>query len=135
MLRARKTREEPEPEIDSDEEIIDDDSDEDYVPEEEEEENVVKELPEDEFIRLTKKMFPKWANKDSNIANFMKELDPHKIYTKAEIDEYCLEKGINRLRQVMIYQGTTGHGFIIRMNKNGSYQLYPKLVKEFKKYF
>ena len=92
------------------------------------------ELDEAEFKRLTEVMFPKWSKADTKIARFMRDLDPRKKYTEAEMKEYCKEKGINRLRQVMIYQGTTGHGYIIK-EKYSEYYLYPELVKKFVDYF
>lgn len=115
-------------------------SDEDYIPEEDNKDYQC-EIPEDELIRLTKKMFPKWTNQEIKIANFMRELDPYKIYTKTEIDEYCEDKGILILKDLSRYKyytknGKVCHGFgMILKVSNNTYQLYPELVKEFKKYF
>ena len=95
------------------------------------------ELPKEEFIRLTEKMFPQWANQDSKIANFMKELDPDKIYTKAEMDEYCSDKGVP-LHHAQNYkiENRKGLGYGNIIKKTGSsYQLYPELRSEFIKYF
>ena len=96
---------------------------------------VVLEMPEKEFLRLTLKMFPRWGKADSRIARFMHNLDPKKIYTEREIKELCKQTGVNRVGQLMKYQGTVGHGIIIQLTSDKKYQLYPSLVDSFKRYF
>ena len=91
-----------------------------------------------EFDRLTgeKGMFEKWANDDTKIATFMQNLDPEKVYTKQEMKEFAKEKGITNIGQLEnVKIGTNGFGTIMKKNKNGTYQLYPLLVKSFKKHF
>ena len=57
----------------------------------------VAELPREEFIRLTQKMFPKWAKDDSKISRFMQNLDPRKIYTESEFREFGNIYGIKNI--------------------------------------
>jgi hypothetical protein len=98
-------------------------------------ESVVKELPEEEFIRLTTEMFPKWAKADTKIARFMQNLDPRKVYTEREMKKLCDETSILRLGQLLdINVGTNGFGTIIK-KINNNYQLYTELVSSFEKYF
>ena len=99
-------------------------------------ESVAKELPEEEFIRLTTQMFPKWAKDDTKIARFMKNLDPRKVYTEKEMKELCQNTGITRVAQLLHF--TTGkdgicYGTIIKKTNN-NYQLYTELVSSFEKY-
>ena len=103
-------------------------------PQEEIQENN-KEIGEEEFIRLTTKMFPVWKNATSKIANFMKNLDSNKLYSKKEIVDLCDNVGIVRLGQLKnIKSGTQGFGTIIQ-EINNKYRLYPCLVVEFNKNF
>jgi hypothetical protein len=94
-----------------------------------------------EFQRLTKKMFPKWAKTESKIANFMKHLEPTKIYTETEIRELCAETGIRLLKQLLTAPNSestkthsAGFGCIIKKVDN-TYQLYPELVAKFVEHF
>ena len=114
----------------------DDDEDEDDVllPENLINESI-KEIGEEEYRRLTTKMFQKWSTGNSKISIFMQNLDPHKVYNEEEFRELCKNSGINRLRQVMIYKNTIGHGNIIKEHNNNNYKLHTCLIKEFKNYF
>ena len=94
-------------------------------------ESVAKELPEDEFNRLTTVLFPKWAKADTKIARFMKNLDPRKVYTEKEMKNLCNEHTI-RIDNLM-GQGHS-HGVIIQ-KINNNFQLYTELVCSFDKYF
>ena len=49
---------------------------------------------EEEDISYVINMFKKWSRDDnqSKIARFMQDLDPEKVYTKKEMDEYLVEK-------------------------------------------
>ena len=78
-------------------------------------------------------MFPKWAKAETKIANFMKDLDPTKKYTRKEMNEYCKEKGINDLHH-FTNAGKTKYGMIIKIIKD-QYYLYPELVEDFNKNF
>lgn len=85
----------------------------------------------EEFDRLTLKMFPIWANKDSKIANFMKELCPTKVYNTTEMRELCDSHGIKHIKQLTtIHTGTNGFGTILE-NSDGYYRLHPCLVNSF----
>ena len=88
-----------------------------------------------EFDRLTgeKGMFAKWAKDDTKIATFMQNLDPTKEYTKDEIKELGLD--VANLITSRDAKKHNGSGEIMKKNKNGTYQLYPSLVKSFNKYF
>ena len=98
-------------------------------------ESVAKELPEEEFIRLTTVMFPKWSKGDTKIARFMQNLDPRKVYTDREMKKLCDETSILRLGQLLdINVGNNGFGTIIK-KINNNYQLYTELVSSFEKYF
>ena len=94
----------------------------------------IKEIGEEEYLRLTKKMFPKWSTGNTKISIFMHNLDPNKVYTEKEFRELCKTSGINRLRQIMIYKNTIGHGNIIK-EYNNNYKLHVCLQEEFRKYF
>ena len=100
---------------------------------EESKEEIVREIPEEEFVRLTTKMFPKWAKDDTKIARFMKNLDPIKIYTKTEMKELCEQTGIKDMSHLTTikYNNSAGWGKIIRKNMDNTYQLYPELIKSY----
>jgi len=94
-----------------------------------------KEHSQREFDRLTKRMFPRWARSDTKIARFMQGLDPNKIYTKTELNEYALSVGITNIGQLTdINIGSNGFGTIMKFLHNG-YKLYPELIPTFKHYF
>jgi len=101
----------------------------------EEDDDVQKSLEivgDEEFDRLTLKMFPLWANKDSKIANFMKELCPVKVYDTTEMRELCDSHGIKHIKQLTtIHTGTNGFGTILDIFE-GYYRLHPCLVDSFK---
>ena len=98
-------------------------------------ESVAKELPEEEFVRLTTVMFPKWSKADTKIAKFMQNLDPRKVYTERDMKNLCKETGIQMLNQLLtINVGSNGFGTIIK-KINNKYQLYTELVSSFDKYF
>jgi hypothetical protein len=89
-------------------------------------------MSNEEWTRLTKKMFPAWSGDSSNIAGFMESLDPDKFYTKSEMKELCLHNGI-RLGDVMIDKTGKSNKYgsiIIRLS--GKYILYPELVESYK---
>jgi hypothetical protein len=97
------------------------------------------ELEIEEFDRLTKVMFPRWAKNTSSskISIFMKELDPLKIYSLRDLKS----KKMN-ITNVQNYscnssdtlKKTRGYGVIMKTVDNG-YILYPELVREFNTYF
>ena len=102
-------------------------------------ESVAKELPEDEFNRLTTQMFPKWAKADTKIARFMQNLDPRKVYTEKEIKKLCDDVGFsksNSLEPLTKNQSGISQGFGMILKKiNNNYQLYTELVSSFEKCF
>jgi len=99
----------------------------------EDEKEVVYELPDEEFRRLTDILFPKWSKQATKIARFMQNLDPRRVYTKVEIEEYGV-----RVRNVMTRRDPTnnnGYGMIMKKIREDRYQLYPELLSHFQKYF
>jgi hypothetical protein len=88
-------------------------------------------IPIHEYNRLTKKMFPIWTNKTNKIGMFMHDLDPTKLYTEEEI-------GIYGIKSADIVVDLTGkpnkYGYIMCL-KTDKFQMFPELVKEFKRYF
>lgn len=103
--------------------------------EESKSEEFTREIPEEEFIRLTTKMFPKWSKADTKIARFMKNLDPRKIYTETEMREHIAEVDIKQIAHLLnIKTGTNGFGTILK-KVNNTYQLYPELIKAFEENF
>jgi hypothetical protein len=98
-------------------------------------ESVAKELPEEEFIRLTTVMFPKWAKSDTKIARFMQNLDPKKEYTYSEINTEAINTGI-RLSELTKYirNDAKGYGMILQCEKT-KYKLQPCLIKAYNQYF
>jgi hypothetical protein len=101
-------------------------------------------LEENEYIRLTTKMFPKWSKDSTAIAKFMQNLDPKKKYTKSEFKEECKKCGVHVISQLLkspkdqkdtcTKTHSKGFGKII-CYKNDKYYLYPSLVSSFTKYF
>lgn len=93
-----------------------------------------KEIPEEEFKRLTEKMFPKWAKASSTIAKFMQELDPEKVYKEEDILEY-VSRIIDVTEPLTLTKGKRKtYGMIMKQVSDG-YQMYPELVSVFKHYF
>lgn len=100
-------------------------------------ENNNSELGNEEFIRLTTKMFPKWSNSDIKIARFMQNLDPNKKYTENEFKEECKKYNIIStflLRPFAEKTKSNYYGQIIK-KENEYYYLYPSLLKSFEEYF
>jgi hypothetical protein len=99
-------------------------------------ESVAKELPEEEFIRLTNDMFPKWAKSDTKIARFMQNLDPRKVYTKQEMSALLskYDKQIDFLTRPNSDDNKRYYGQILQQIQDG-YKLYESLKPAFKKYF
>ena len=95
-----------------------------------------KEIEQEEYNRLIS-LFSKWSNGNSKISNFMKGLDPFKIYTRNELKKYALSVGIKEIFHLTknIVGKTNGYGMIIKKNSDDTFQLYPELISEFKKYF
>ena len=86
---------------------------------------------DEEYDRLTLKMFPIWATKESKIANFMKELSPMKVYDTSEMRELCDTYGIKHIKQLTtINIGTNGFGTILDEFES-YYRLHPCLVESF----
>jgi len=90
----------------------------------------------EEFNRFTKKMFPIWSKDFSNIACFMQNLDPDKIYSKFDISEFCIH---NNIRKGDVMSNETGrsnkYGNIIQKLNNNKFRLYPELVTSYKLFF
>jgi hypothetical protein len=130
-----KTVEEYEKEV---EEFLIENHPDEFGPKTEKKQEIKKELPKEEFTRLTQVMFPKWSKADTKIARFMQNLDPNKKYTEDEMKEYCQEQGITKIIQVMNRKAENGtcnyYGIIMKQFRN-TYQLYPELNKEFLNYF
>lgn len=97
-------------------------------------------LPKDEFDRLTKKMFPKWAKESSKIARFMREglgsYGPEKVYTKIQITQMCKEYGVtfSHISKPFDARGWA-FGRILIVAKNQNIILNPCLHAAFLKYF
>ena len=92
-------------------------------------------MPRDEFIRLTEKMFPKWATETTKVAMFMQDLDPIKMYSIDEMKEYAETKAITHLNQFCkISNKGENNGMILKKTATG-YQLFPELVAAFNKNF
>jgi hypothetical protein len=93
------------------------------------------ELPHKEFVRLTQKMFPKWAKEDTKIARFIQNLDPRKVYTITEIRTYCSESSIKYSQVIKIKtEKSNAFGMIIQKHDD-MYRLYPELVKAYESLF
>lgn len=85
--------------------------------------------------------FIKWYydNTDYKISQFMRNIDPQKIYTKNDIlhifSKYNIHHG-NWNNLFRFVQGNTnGYGKIFRNNQNGTYQLYPQLINIYRQIF
>lgn len=90
-----------------------------------------------EYIRLTTKCFPKWKISQTKIAQFIRNLDPVKLYTEYDIKNLCAVYGIKQLIHLMKTEykgGSNGHGIIIQ-KINNHYRLQPCLVKDFQQNF
>ena len=107
----------------------------------ENEESKTREIPQEEFTRLTREMFPRWCRADSKIATFMRCLEPSKRYTKEEFRLLCRASDIKvpgQLTRQSRSSGRThsqGFGMIIKKNEDDTFQLFPELVVHFNKYF
>jgi hypothetical protein len=122
---------------DSDEIMTDEYEDCDTEPESEPEPDMdTITIPIEEYERLTKKMFPRWAKASSKISNFMHSLDPRKMYTQEEIRAELARHQIKNLNSVTHSIITTkrGYGQILYVSTCG-YQLYPELRNDFKRFF
>lgn len=92
-----------------------------------------------EFERLTKKMFPKWAKDNTNIGRFMQNLDPIKLYSLNELKELALNSGYEKfyIRHFQLYNtGKTSKGngkILVKVCNN--YKLDDCLVEKFKECF
>lgn len=86
----------------------------------------------DEWRRLTTKMFKHWSSNSSHIAEFMHNLDPEKIYTKAMMTELCVHNNIRVGDVVTDKSGKSNkYGSIIKCSSS-KYILYPELVTAYK---
>lgn len=99
--------------------------------------SLTREIPQDEFYRLTQTMFLKWSKGDNKISNFMRGLDPEKIYTKTELQEYMKNCNINTIFLLIKNKigKSNGYGMIMKKLDNNRYQLYPELREAFYRYF
>ena len=93
---------------------------------------------EDDEKRLREKMFPKWS-KDSNadkIASFMKDLDPHKVYSLDELKAYCVDKDYDGEYSRMVrVKGNNSFGRILVGDTAQGYRLNPNLVQAYLEFF
>lgn len=89
-----------------------------------------REIPREEFIRLTTRMFPKWSKGDSKIARFMQGLDPTKVYSKREILSHGLSVNDVTCSSNDMHHG---NGQIMKKVKTG-YKLYKELLPYIEKY-
>ena len=85
--------------------------------------------PEEEFARLTKKMFPRWkTNYTSKIGKFMDILDPQKIYTHSEFQTLCTQSGVRIYDVIGKYKRS--HGKIIE-KVGDKFRLFPCLIDDY----
>jgi hypothetical protein len=91
---------------------------------------------EKEEIQILLPKFRDWATQDTKIANFMKELDPRKQYTKLEMKELLSGKGINSVTHLLEHRSlhSNRYGKILQ-EYQGGYRLYPYLVSLFEEFF
>jgi hypothetical protein len=82
-----------------------------------------------EYQRLVGKMFPIWAKSETSISTFMQQLDPHKIYTTAELKEHCLHNSVRMGDVVFDVSGKSNKYGSIMQKVKGGYRLYCDLVK------
>lgn len=80
-------------------------------------------------------LFSKWSQANTKIANFMSNLDPHKKYTKNEIERDTSQYGV-RLTDLHAAPGQkrVRYGNILQLVE-GKYRLYPCLINAFCKAF
>jgi hypothetical protein len=94
----------------------------------------------EEYLRLTRKMFPRWSKKVSVISEFMYSIRPDTVYTLDQLKEIMIDCGTIPVAviHVMRYKygnvSYNGWGQIMQPCEGG-FRLYPCLVKEFNKYF
>ena len=97
--------------------------------------NSRKEIGDEEYKRLIG-MFSKWSNGTSQIARFMQQLDPLKIYTQKEMKDLCEENSITNMSHLTVFKREHSKGYgILLQKKNNTYRLHPCLTVEFNKYF
>lgn len=110
------------------------------IIEDREEEDKTDRLTEYEVMEMQER-FIKWYydNTDYKISQFMRDIDPLKIYTKNDIlhifSKYNIHHG-NWNNLFRFVQGNTnGYGKIFRNNQNDTYQLYPQLINIYRQIF
>lgn len=89
-------------------------------------------IPPDEFSRL-EILFNKWSKSDTKIARFMRELDPEKFYTAADIKKSGLD--VNNMLGTRDSSKHNCYGMILEKIGNGRYRLYRELVPLFLEIF
>ena len=89
--------------------------------------------PHDEFVRLTTKMFPKWSRENCRMGDFLREIDPTKIYQERELIDLC-NKHQKKL-SLLTSKINIKYIFIFKKNNDNTYQLQPVLVEAYNKYF
>lgn len=92
-------------------------------------------MNEEEFARLTTKMFPRWSSSQTNIGNFMRAINPRTIYSLEEIQELCLASNIrlSDCHSIANKKRVKYGNFILGVETE--YQLHPDLVQHYEKYF
>ena len=96
------------------------------------------EVDREEAERLTG-LFPRWKIQTSNIAKFVRGLEPEKKYTEGEMREYC-RRGRVRLSDVQQSarekkSRRVRYGDILRGPEGGNYFLNPMLAESFRESF
>jgi hypothetical protein len=82
-------------------------------------------------------MFKSWSHIDSKIGRFMQDLDPDKVYTKNEMNDYLVEKEMKSNYSNLKTRNTkksNGYGKILEETSKGV-RLRLCLVEAFKRYF
>ena len=104
----------------------DDEGDEKYEKEEDEKD-----------IEHVIQMFKSWSHIDSKIGRFMQDLDPDKVYTKNEMNDYLVAKEMKSNYSNLKTRNTkksNGYGKILEETSKGV-RLRLCLVESFKRYF
>ena len=102
-----------------------------------EEEHEEEEVDEKKDIEHVIQMFKKWSSDRTKIARFMQDLDPDKVYTKNEMNDYLEEKDMKNNYsnlKTRYTKNSNGYGKILEETRDGV-RLRLCLVEAFKSNF
>jgi hypothetical protein len=92
---------------------------------------IYKNYPIDEFVRLTK-LFKNWSENNNNTGNFLRDLEPRKVYTEREMRKLC-EKHNKKL--ALLTQKEKIRDVFLILRDGNTFSLHPILLNLYEQYF